>query len=163
MKKISSLLIFFLLFPLLFGQIIIAQERVSREKRPAWIDQNYPNIYIGISDLNKSEQDARQQAVKDARRQIIESLGGMIESRFVDNIVESRGKENFSSSFTKSRVQVIARNIIAVEPDQIYTEKWKRKTGMFQSELLYKVYVRVPFSEEKHNKFMDEIITETEK
>lgn len=163
MKKISSLLIFFLLSPLLFGQIIIAQERVSREKRPAWIDQNYPNIYIGISDLQKSEQDARQQAVKDARRQIIESLGGMIESRFVDNIVESQGKEDYSSSFTKSRVQVVARNIIAVEPDQIYTEKWKRKTGMFQSELLYKVYVRVPFSEEKHNKFMDEIITETEK
>ncbi|HMA62249.1 MAG TPA: hypothetical protein VKP78_06310 [bacterium] len=162
MKKCSTLLIFFLPVFLFFVQIISAQERVSNEKRPAWIDQNYPNIYIGISDLHKSEQDARQQAVKDARRQIIESLGGMIESRFVDNIVERQGEENFSSSFTKSRVQVVARNIIAVEPDKIYTEKWKRKTGMFQSEQLYKVYVRVPFSEEKHNKFMDEIINETE-
>lgn len=148
-----------ILLILVCSGMIFSQKRVTKKSRPGWIDTPYPGTFVGISDLKESEKEARNQAIKDAKRQIIESLGGVIESEFVDNIVESRGTVNYSSSFTESKVKVISRNIISVKPARIFTEKWKKDMGMFKSKLLYKVYVSVPFSEEEHHKYMEEIIS----
>lgn len=146
---------------LLFSQFAVGQKRVTRAEKPVWTNNTPPGTFLGISDLMKSEQDARNQAVKDAKRQIIESLGGVIESEFVDNIIESRGEESYSSSFTESKVKVVSKNILAVKPKEVFTEKWKKSRGMFKSEIYYKTYVLVPFSREEHSKYMDAIISES--
>ena len=136
------------------------EKRVTETPRPYWVDNPTAGIYIGISHKFPDEADARADAINDAKRQIIESLGGIIESEFVDEIVESSGKITTTDAFTRSRVKVISRNIIAVKPENIFVEKWHKQSGR-HSTTLYQVYVAVPFSEVKHKIFMKELVDET--
>ncbi|RKY51161.1 MAG: hypothetical protein DRP89_09260 [Candidatus Neomarinimicrobiota bacterium] len=136
------------------------EKRITETPRPHWVDNPRAGIYIGVSHKFPAEADARADAINDAKRQIIESLGGIIESEFVDKIVESSGKISTTDAFTSSRVKVISRNIIAVKPENIFVEKWRKQSGR-HSTTLYQVYVAVPFSEIKHKKFMKELVNET--
>ncbi|MBU4444682.1 hypothetical protein KJ656_06330, partial [bacterium] len=145
---------------LMTGNFLYAQKRITREDRPKWVDKVNPGVYVGISHRFPDETDARADALADARRQIIETLGGIIESEFVDEIVESSGEITTDNAFTSSRIKVVSRNIISVKPDKVFVEKWKIREG-FKSRIEYQVFVAVPFSEEKHHMFMKELVDET--
>jgi len=67
-------LINFLLLP----NILFAQKRMPKEPRPSWIDKPQPGYFIGISQKLPEEADARTEALQNAKRQIIESLGSII-------------------------------------------------------------------------------------
>ena len=139
--------------------LILSNILLAKEKTPSWVNNPPDGIYIGVSKILKSEQEARIDAVKDAKRQIIATLGGMIETQFVDQLIE----ENTSTaSFTDSRVKIVAKNIISVKAKDIFVEEIKEKSG-FKKIIKYKVYAAVPFSKVKHEKFMIELVTETEK
>src|SRR6056297_2932651 len=105
-NKSKLLYSFLILFSM--AEIILGQKNITKKKRPNWISQPPSNCYVGISDLRESEKEARNQAVKDAKRQIIASLGGVIESKFVDHIIEHKGDTKYSSSFTESKVKVVS-------------------------------------------------------
>jgi len=139
---------------------LFAQKRITKEPRPIWVDKIIPGMYVGISHRFTNETDARSDALADAKRQIIETLGGIIESEFIDQIVEQSGEVNTDDAFTSSRIKVVSRNIISVTPDEVFVEEWKTKEG-FKSRIEYQVFVAVPFSEERHRQFMTEIVNET--
>jgi len=141
--------------------LLSAQKRLTSEPRPAWVDHPSPGLYVGISHKFAEEADARADALNDAKRKIIESLGGIIESEFVDRIVESSGAVSVSEGFTSSKIKVISKNIIAVKPRHVFVEKWKESQGFFQSKITYRVFVAVPFSKSEHQQFVDELIEET--
>ncbi len=140
---------------------LTAQKRITSEPRPAWVDNPSPGLYVGISHKFAEEADARADALNDAKRKIIESLGGIIESEFVDRIVESSGDVPISEGFTSSKIKVISRNIIAVKPQHVFVEKWKERQGFLQSKITYRVFVAVPFSKSEHQQFVQELIKET--
>ena len=159
---LTILFILTLLINAAFAGSAYKEKLISDTKRPKWIDKPGPGVFIGISYKFPDEADARADALNDARRQIIESLGGIIESEFIDKIVESTSEVTTSDAFTSSRIKVVSRNIIAVKPEKTYIEKWKRRKG-WHSSILYQAYVAVPFSEQTHKKFMGELIGETYK
>ncbi|HHI01886.1 MAG TPA: hypothetical protein ENL22_00005, partial [candidate division Zixibacteria bacterium] len=84
-KKILSSLILIFLF---LNSGLLAQKRVTKEPRPDWVNKVTPGLFVGVSHRFANEADARADALADAKRQIIETLGGIIESEFVDKIVE---------------------------------------------------------------------------
>ncbi len=158
--KMLKIVVSILALYLMTGNLLYAQKRITREDRPKWVDKVNPGIYVGISHRFPDETDARADALADARRQIIETLGGIIESEFVDEIVESSGEITTNNAFTSSRIKVVSRNIISVKPDKVFVEKWKIREG-FKSRIEYQAFVAVPFSEEKHHRFMKELVDET--
>jgi hypothetical protein len=139
---------------------LFAQKRITKEPRPDWVDKIQPGMYVGISHRFSSEADARADALADAKRQIIETLGGIIESEYVDQIVEKTAAVTTTDAFTSSRIKVVSRNIIAVKPQKVFVEEWKIKDG-FKSRIEYQVFAAVPFSQERHQQFMKEMIDET--
>ncbi|HDP67276.1 MAG TPA: hypothetical protein ENN20_02110 [Candidatus Marinimicrobia bacterium] len=145
---------------LLLGSQLMAQKRVTKEPRPDWVNKILPGVYVGVSHRFSSEADAREDALVDAKRQIIESLSGIIESEFIDQIIEQSGEVTTSDAFTSSRVKVVSRNILAVKPEKVFVEEWKIREG-FKSRIEYQVFLAVPFSEEHHKQFMNELIDET--
>jgi hypothetical protein len=126
---------------------------------PAWIKYPPPGTYVGISKLYETEQEARLDAEKDAKRQIINSLGGIIEAEFVDQIIEEK---NSQKSYTDSKVKIIARNILNVTTADFYIKRIEKKTGFLKKQQFYQAYAAVEFSRHEHNKFIDELIQETE-
>lgn len=147
-------------FLVLPGSQVPAQKRVTKEPRPDWVNKITPGLYVGVSHRFASEADAREDALADAKRQIIETLGGIIESEFIDQIIEQSGEVTSSDAFTSSRIKVVSRNVLAVKPEKVFVEEWKIREG-FRSRTEYQVFVAVPFSEERHRQFMSELIDET--
>ncbi|HQC62475.1 MAG TPA: hypothetical protein PLC51_05410, partial [Candidatus Marinimicrobia bacterium] len=137
-----------------------AQTRLTEEKRPSWIDQPAPGYYIGISHRLAEEADSRADALNNAKRQIIESLGGVIDSEFIDRIIETDGKVESVDAFTDSRIKVVSKNIINVKPEKVYTEQWQEGKGR-NKKILYQTYVAVYFDENAHRAFMKQLLNET--
>jgi hypothetical protein len=159
-KTFREVVLTICIFNLVFGASLYAEKRITKEPRPEWIDRISTGIYVGVSHRFPDEADARADALADAKRQIIETLGGVIESEFIDEIVERSGEINTDDAFTSSRIKVVSRNIISVKPSKVFVEKWKIREG-FKSRTEYQVFVAVPFSEENHRKFMKELVDET--
>lgn len=151
------LLVIFLLLP----DQAYSDKRVTKDKRPEWVDDPPPGIFVGISYKFPNEADARANAINNAKRQIIESLGAIVESEFIDEIVESSKEVTTIDVFTQSRIKVVSRNIIAIKPEEVFIEKWRRREGLLRFETLYQAYVAVPFSEQKYKVFIKDLIDET--
>lgn len=132
-----------------------------QQKDPYWIKKPPKSIYVGVSKIMQSEQEARIDAIKDAKRQIISFLGGIVETEFVDRMIEE-GKSS-EGSYTDSKVKIIAKNILSVETKDLYVKEIKIKKGLFKKETNYQVYAAVAFSKSAHERFLTELIEETEK
>ncbi|MFA5728562.1 MAG: hypothetical protein WC957_03975, partial [Candidatus Neomarinimicrobiota bacterium] len=137
-----------------------SQTRLTEEKRPGWIDNPPPGCYIGVSHRFPDEADSRADALNNAKRQIIESLGGIIESEFIDRIIESSGQIETSDAFTDSRIKVISKNIIAVKPEKTFIEQWQEGRGR-KKKIYFQAYVTVYFDESAHREFMRQLLDET--
>jgi hypothetical protein len=71
-----------------------AQTRLTKEPRPGWVDKPAPGYFIGISHRFADEADSRADALNNAKRQIMESLGGIIESEFIDRKLKPTAASN---------------------------------------------------------------------
>jgi hypothetical protein len=76
----------------------------------------------------------------------MESMGGIIESEFIDRIIESDGQVESVDAFTDSRIKIVSRNIITVKPEKTFTEQWQEGKGR-KKKILYQTYVAVFFDE----------------
>jgi hypothetical protein len=63
-------------------------------------------------------------------------------------------------AFTDSRIKVVSKNIINVQPEKTFTEQWREGKGR-KKKLLYQTYVAVYFDAAAHRAFMQQIIEET--
>ncbi|MFH1213130.1 MAG: hypothetical protein V1681_03520 [Candidatus Neomarinimicrobiota bacterium] len=137
-----------------------AQTRLTKEPRPDWIDNPTPGYYIGVSHRFAEEADSRSDALNNAKRQIIESLGGIIESEFIDRIIESSGQVESQDAFTDSRIKVVSKNIVSVNPEKTFVEQWQEGKGR-KKKIVCQAYVAVYFDEEAHRAFMRQLLNET--
>lgn len=129
------------------------------EKEPEWLNNPPDGIYVGISQLMASEQEARVDAIKDGKKQIIATLGGLIETEFIDHIIE--GSESPGSSFTDSKVKIVAKNILSVKAKDVFIKQIVKKEGLLKKKTFYQAYAAIEFSEAEHERFLDELIDET--
>jgi len=136
------------------------QKRLTKEPRPAWIDNPQPGYYIGISHKFPEEADARTDALNNAKRQIIESLGGIVESELIDSIIESGATVKTQDAFTNSRVKVVAKNIVAVKPERTFVEEYQENSGR-RAQKSYLAFVMVYFDEAAHREFLQQLVAET--
>ncbi len=133
----------------------------ANDQKPIWIHNPEPGVFVGVSRIMESEQAARIDAEKDAKRQIISSLGGVIESKFIDQIIEKNSRKKLN--YTNSKVEILAKNILTVTADKFYIEKIEKKEGLFKKSMLVKAYAAVPFSQTKHHQFISELIAAAQK
>jgi hypothetical protein len=159
-KNFINAFAFLMLIFLLLPDQAYSDKRVTKTKRPEWVDSPPLGVFVGISYKFPNETDARADAINNAKRQIIESLGAIVESEFIDEIVESSRKVTTTDAFTQSRIKVVSRNIIAVKPEKVFIEKWRRRKGL-RFETLYQAYVAVPFSKQRYKAFIKDLIDET--
>ena len=132
---------------------------MATEQPPSWVKNPLPGIYVGVSRIMDSEQEARNDAVKDAKRQIIANLGGLVETEFVDRLVESSEEGNFA--YTDSKVKIIAKTILAIETQDFFVKEIVEKSGFMQKETKYQAFAKVHFSKSNHDQFLSELVAET--
>jgi|GEM_PF-2716194 len=126
------------------------EKRVERHGSGSWRRKPAQDVFVGVSRYGRNEAEALADATLDARRQIVESLGLVIEISSLeqsadtlrDGVLDTRVRSD-------TRSLVYAGSLIEVQPDRVYWEKWVRLTeqGPVYS---YKAWVRVPFSRERH-------------
>jgi len=148
------------LFLLISGETVFAQKRLTKEARPSWTEKILPGYFVGMSNRYSDEAEARTNALNDAKRQIIESLGVIIDSETKDSIIEKSGKTTTVDAFMSSSVKAISKAIIAVSPEKVFVEQWLEGSGR-KAKISYQAFVLVPFSEESHRAFMKEMTDET--
>jgi len=155
----------FLLFP---EQAILAkskdigkERKVSSAVEPDWI-KGKTGYFIGMSGDRQQEADARQEALRDAQRQIIESLGIRLESEAIEEIITKGSTKDILTSdvFNQAQIKAVGKSILKVSADEYYIEKWERITekGVVY---FYKAWAKVRFSEEEHKNFIEETVSET--
>lgn len=162
-RKFKNFFYYLTLLLILTGLKIGEEKLISKEKRPTWVDHPQKGYFIGIGQ-HQQEGVAKEEALIDARKQIMDSLGVKI-SR--DDIVEVTQKGVTSGIIKtelagKTQSKIAAQTILKIQPEKWHIEKWQKKA---QEEILYywKAYVLVHFSESDYNSFIDNMIFETEK
>ena len=122
--------------------------------RPSWIDQTMPGHFVGLSRPAESEAEARQQALADGRRQIVESLGIQLGSELLDRVVEERtGGLSQLDERTEVKVQTASKAVVQAAPQAWHVEQ--TRDGMFLA------WCRISFSEAKHRAFVQEMVQAT--
>ncbi len=115
-------------------------------------------MYVGVSQPMPTEAQAVENAMQDARRQIVESLGIeiIIETIETGSDTIRNGIVNRSLS-TRDMTRLYARNILQVSAESRYIEKWERRSrdGITR---YYKVWVAVPFREKEFRALWKETI-----
>ncbi|MBO8131241.1 MAG: hypothetical protein H0Z29_06965 [Candidatus Marinimicrobia bacterium] len=148
---------------ILFGYScsIISTGRVSLNdhERPDWIDNIPEGYFVGVSTISGDISVARDKAVLNARKQIVESLGGIVQSEFIDYIYEGKDTQGIDE-FSKSKIKILAKNIVSVVPEKIFIEKLETRRG-YKKRILYRAYVLVPFSRKDYDRFTLELIAST--
>ena len=139
------------------SSIWVSEKPISKIPKPSWVEEIKDGYFVGVSPICNDEYTARSRAMADARKQIVESLGGLIESELVDQIAEGSGTIETRDEFSISKVKIISRNIISVKPEKVYIEQWEKRVGLKRYRL-FRAYVLVPFSQKDHNKFIMEYI-----
>ncbi len=120
--------------------------------------------FVGISKDYKMDQSARDDALLNARKQIIESLGLKLESEVVDRILtrgDTRGVLT-SDVMTDAKINAVAKNILMVRAERWYIRRWERTTkgGV---EYFFRARCLVEFDREAHDRFVHEMVTQSEK
>ena len=146
----------------LMAGMLAAQTRLTKTPRPAWIENPGSELFVGISQRLSSEADAVTNATNHARRQIIESLGSIIESELIDIVIEKGTSAPVSDALMEAKIKLISHSIIAVKPQSTYIETWQEKSKG-KKVILYQAFVAVPFAEAAHRALMTEMVTESEK
>jgi len=136
--------------------------KISSQPLPQWINIKPRGYFVGMSGDRKEEGEARDEALKNAQRLIIESLGVKVASKAIEEVITTGSTKDVLSSdvFSQAQIEVIGKNILKVTAEEYYTEKWQRTT--FQGiEYFYKSWAKVRFSEEEHQEFIKNTVNKT--
>lgn len=160
----SVILIFGCAGKQIIQQEIIREEPPKEVPKPDWIDNPPKGYYVGVSQEGIiSEQTARNDALKHARIQILDSLGVKIDREIVDEII-TKGKtsEILDSEIASKASSVLIANglLTGTKEEKWFIEKY-RKIEPEKVSYFYKAYALVPFSKDEHNKFLEQIAKES--
>ncbi|MCD4827977.1 MAG: hypothetical protein K8R90_00920 [Candidatus Cloacimonetes bacterium] len=151
MRYLNYILSIALLFLLTACSLRVGEEKlVDRSGNGRWRQDLPESVFVGVSRHGRSEAEAVADATLNARLQIVESLGLMIE---VESFQQAR--DTLRSGIVEAQVnqdtrsRVYASALVEVKPDKVYWEKWMRLTEQGPV-YTWKAWVRVPFSRQRH-------------
>lgn len=122
--------------------------------RPAWTTQTRPGYFVGLSRPADTEADARDQALADARRQIVEYLGIRLETELLDQVLEKQtGGLTQLDERTEVKVETASRAAVQARAEAWHVEE--------SPDGAYLAWCSVPFSEERHRTFVQEMVEAT--
>ncbi len=115
-----------------------------------------PGIFIGVSHPQASLADARDEALRNARSAIINSIESRLSYSLVDSLVTQGNSAEVLSAdvYTNSRLQCLASNVIAVRANAFYTEHHE----LHEAEGLryyYMAWCEVEFSRDQHTALLE--------
>ena len=107
------------------GKQLPRDQILERQGDPGLRTLSGPGVFVGVSHQHSSLADARSEALRNARAEIILSLESRLSHSLVDSMVTRGSSDNILSSdaFTNSRLQCLANNVIAVKADAYYIER----------------------------------------
>jgi len=131
-----------------------AKVKISNEHRPDWIDNPLEGQYVGVSKNFSGESSARQDAVNDARKKIIDHLGLRIDRKIVDRMITQGKTDEIISAniIDDATTKMVGQTILKVRAIKYYTERWKI-VGNGKTSYYWKTFCLVPFSKENHLSF----------
>lgn len=171
MKKLICLTMGILLFCSLFycssKQLIPGSEiQLSGQKRPDWVmeptsqDKKSLKAFTGVSHDFKMEGDARADALKDARQQIIDFMG-VLGSRIIKEAIVTSGVSSdiINPGIAKrEQSELVSETYIKTRAKKYHVERWQRVQADNSVENFYKIYVLVLFDERDTQQYMKEAL-----
>ncbi|RLA95234.1 MAG: hypothetical protein DRG83_18840 [Deltaproteobacteria bacterium] len=135
--------------------------RVSKEPRPDWPDNPPSGHFVGISKNFSMEAKARNDALMDARKKIIDYLGVKIEKNVLDKILTTGRTDDvlITDVVSNAITRMIGQSILKVRAMKYHSEKWKQ-IDKGKVSYYWKVFCLVPFSKEEHNQFVSQWVGE---
>lgn len=134
-------------------------ECIENCKVPKRFQSPRQGYFIGVSKLYPEEQDAKNNAIFDARKQIVTSLKVDVYYTFSEKFqMQETGQEiSFVDVSTAILTEIVSKNIlIGSKILEIRTERWVENMDS-----KYKVRVRMAFSEKQQKDFWNRLIRET--
>ncbi len=118
------------------------------------------DVFVGISQNFSSEASARNDAALDARRQIVQSLGIVMDMEIFEQVLTKGSSDQILSGdiFSDHKTRVVAEGILAVKPDGYYIEKWMRQTDR-GVEYFYTSRCLITYSKATHEQLMTKMAT----
>jgi hypothetical protein len=119
--------------------------------------------FVGVSRGFAEEADARNDAVLDARKQIVASLGTSLDTRIVETILTQQSTADILTPDIQSTAvaEAIAGSIVAVRPTDFHVQRWKTSSEG-RVDYIYKAWALVPFSKAEHDGFIADLVAQTE-
>lgn len=109
-----------------------------------------PDIFIGVSKEQPSLAQAREDALRDAREQIVESLGLEIQIDHRESLTQNGSGSVMKPAVVSERMtRYRAGGFLDVRENDLYWEK-REVTGTDSVAFCYRAWVQVPFSAERY-------------
>lgn len=141
-----------------------SEMQLTGEKRPDWVfdptteDSQNLKAFVGVSHDFKMEGDARSDALKDARQQIIDFMGVLGKRALKEAIVTSGVSSDIINPAVvkKEESELLSESYIKTRARNYHVERWQRVLPDKSVENYYKVYTLVKFDERDTQKYLKE-------
>ena len=145
--------------------------QISGGKKPKWVfdptsrDTRSLKAFVGVSHDFKMEGDARADALKDARQQIIDFMGVLGKRVIREAIVISGMSSDVINPAidSKRESEFLSESYVGTRAKNYHVERWQRVLGDNSVENFYKIYVLVLFDENDTRQYLKQALAEAEK
>ncbi|OQX88536.1 hypothetical protein B6D60_02025 [candidate division KSB1 bacterium 4484_87] len=177
MKRLLILATFVLAVFLIFGcaskqQLVPGMEiQITGKKQPNWVnnpskkDSKELKAFVGISHDFEMEGDARRDALKDARQQIIDFMGILGKKVLKEAVITSGMSTDIivPAIASKDQTEFISESFVKTRAKEYHVEKWQRVEDDGALKNFYKSYVLVLFNEKDSEDLMKQALRNAKK
>lgn len=177
MKRFSAIIVVPMILIFLIScssqkQLIPGTEiQLSGKDRPDWVDNPSKKdtkelkAFVGISRDFEMEGDARDDALKDARQQIIDFMG-ILGKRVIREAVVTSGMSTDiidPAVAMKDQSEFVSESFVKTRAKEYHIEKWQRVEDDLSLKNFYKAYVLVLFNEKDGDDLMKQALAAAKK
>jgi|GEM_PF-4570758 len=157
----KSIMLFFVVCLFLLTSISVAAKPLETNGDAGLKTLTGKDMFVGVSQMSVDEQTARNDALLDARRQVISSLGVQVDAttQFTRMMIEDQSGIVASRDQMDIKSVAVAKGVLAVRPERFYVEKWA-KAGGKSGDVEYKAWCLVSYSPADHQRTIDKMIGE---
>ena len=145
--------------------------QLTGQKRPDWIyeptskDSKDKKAFVGVSHDFEMEGDARSDALKDARQQIIDFMGVLGKRVIKEAIVTSGISSDIINPAVdkKEQSELLSESFIKTRAKNYHIEKWQRVQDDGSVKTFYKCYVLVMFDEKDSQDYLKDAFARARK
>lgn len=142
-----------------------SEVQISGEKKPDWVndpssaDKKDLKAFVGVSHDFKMENDARADALKDARQQIIDFMG-VLGKRVIKEAIVTSGvsADIINPAIAKNeQSEFVSDTFIKTRAKNYHIERWQKVLDNRSVENFFKVYVLVQFDEKDTQEYFEQV------